>query len=145
MAAAPLQDNEKNHATKTATRCRLLELPAELRLIIYEHYFAIFELDTTRVTPYSDIQAALLHTCRLVRQEALDAYEGRLIETEQERNEQITGDIEYLERSGPTHFLWGVSNSSRRIRELNVARLRNSEALGQEIARVRKVRAEDSW
>lgn len=87
--------------------CRLLKLPPELRLIIYEMVFADFQLNDK--TCYRDKikRPYLLHTCTAIREEALEIYLKRLpeilIEKREERDQvevgsQLPAEISHLHR-----------------------------------------------
>ena len=96
-------DSPAKERKATNKTCYLLEktLP-ELRLLIYETYFATFKVDYTTIDIYSSLQPPLLHVCRLIRSEALSAYEARteqskrtIIETRELERQRV--DQEYDE------------------------------------------------
>ena len=71
QGSATTVNNTCTEAT-TKPKPNILTIPAEIRLLIYETYFATFQFDNSRPQP------ALVHTCKLMREEALKPYEARL-------------------------------------------------------------------
>ena len=77
---------------QTGGKRRLTTIPPELRLNIYDHYFAGFKLDikgkNSSVGKKRALVPALFATCKLIRGEALAGYEAQL-KTLFDRNEKI--------------------------------------------------------
>ena len=73
-------------------KCHILLIPAELRLIIYEHYFRDFEpsLRDESAPRKATLQPSLLHACSVFEVEALSLYKLHL----ETRRSKLATDFE---------------------------------------------------
>ena len=83
QGSATTINNTKAATATTNTKRHILTIPAEIRLLIYETYFSTYQFDNSKPQP------ALIHTCKLLREEALKAYEARLIIIKNDRTSKF--------------------------------------------------------
>ncbi|KAK0281175.1 hypothetical protein LTR35_007549 [Friedmanniomyces endolithicus] len=82
--ASPAKDGSKSPG-----RSRLLELPCELRLEIYQHVFSALPLTWRMDKPEIFIVPALMRTCHVIRAEASSSHQQRLDNVYCVLNEQM--------------------------------------------------------
>ena len=139
----PPADRSPTTTDDIATKTSLLTIPPELRLEIYEHYFAAFEFDfnASEESAPSDFQPPLLHTCKLIQKEALPIYKVSLESRRKSIEECADQEQEEIEDAqSQTQDRMQFFDVERRSLRVAMELMRRNMALSAELGKISTLR-----